>query len=69
MSEASSKTFDCVQRMREVRNVLSSEIEDMSYDELITWLRSHPYTEPLLQRLAEAAAQGADAADRPVAGR
>ncbi len=69
MSEPTSKTFDCVQSMREIRDRLSTEIADMSYDELSRWLRSHRYSDPFLQRLAEKAAQQADAADRPSAGR
>ena len=69
MSEPTSKTFDCVQSMRQARDRLSAEIADMSYDELVNWLRAHRYADPLLQRLAEKAAQQADAADRPSAGR
>ena len=57
MSEATSKTFDCVQSMRQARDKLSAEIEGMSYDELVKWLRVHRYTDPLLQALAEKAAQ------------
>ena len=59
------KTFDCVQSMRQVRDRLSAEIAGMSYDELVTWLRAHRYEDPLLQRLAESAAQHAGAAARP----
>ena len=69
MSKGSSKTFDCVQSMRQVRDKLSAEIEGLSYDELIQWLRTHRYTDPVLQRLSEKAAQQADAAGRPAAGR
>lgn len=69
MSERSSKTFDCVQSMRQARDKLSAEIEGMTYDELVQWLRAHRYTDPVLQRLADKAAQHADAADRPSAGR
>jgi len=69
MSEPTSKTFDCVQSMRLARDRLSAEIADMSHDELVRWLRTHRYTDPLLQRLAEKAAQQADPADRPSAGR
>ena len=65
MSESSSKTFDCVQSMRQARDRLSAEIAGMSYDELVKWLRTHRYGDPVLQRLAEKAAQQADAADRP----
>ena len=69
MSKPTAKTFDCVQSMREIRDRLSAEISDMSYDELSRWLRSHRYSDPFLQRLAEKAARQADAADRPSAGR
>ena len=69
MSEPSRKRFDCVESMRKTRDSLSAEIERMSYDDLVKWLRVHRYTDPLLQSLAEKAAQQADAADRPAAGR
>ena len=69
MNEPTSKTFDCVQSMREIRDRLSAEIADMNYDELSRWLRSHRYSDPFLQRLAEKAAEHADAADRPSASR
>jgi len=62
MSRSSSKTFDCVQSMRETRNRLSVEIAKMKYDELVQWLRAHRYSDPVLQRLAEKAAQQGDAA-------
>jgi len=63
MSKPSSKTFDCVQSMRQARDRLSAEIADMKYDELAQWLRAHRYSDPVLQQLAEKAAQQADAAD------
>lgn len=69
MSKRSSKTFDCVESMRQARDKLSAEIEGMGYDELVRWLRSRRYTDPVLQRLAEKAARQADAADRPSASR
>lgn len=59
MSERSSKSFDCVESMRQVCDKLSAEIEGMSYDELVRWLRSRRYTDPGLQRLAEKAARQA----------
>lgn len=62
MSKPSSKTFDCVQSMRQIRDRISAEVADMSYDELAQWLRAHQYSDPFLQRLAEKAAQQADAA-------
>lgn len=69
MSESSAKTFDCVQSMRQARDRLSAEIEGMTYDELVEWLRVHRYKDPLLRGLAEKAAQQADAAGRSTAGR
>ena len=69
MNERSSNTFDCVQSMREARDKLSAEIEDMTFDEMLRWIRSRRYTDPVLQRFADKAAQQADAAERPSAGR
>ena len=69
MSERSGKTFDCVQSMRQARDKLSAELEGKTYDEMLKWLRSRRYADPVLQRLADKAAQQADAADRPPAGR
>lgn len=69
MSSPSSKTFDCVQSMRRIRDEISAEIADMTYDELARWLRTRQYSDPFLQQLAEKAARQADAADRPAAGR
>lgn len=64
MRRPSAKTFDCVQNMRETRDRLSAEIESMRYEELVTWLRDHRYADPVLQRLAEEAAERAEVADR-----
>lgn len=61
-NERAAKTFDCVQAMREARDTVSGEIEGMSYDQLIRWLRIHRYEDAALQRLAEKAAPRADAA-------
>lgn len=69
MSEPTAKIFDCVQSMRQIRDRLSAEIADMSHAELVRWLRAHRYADPMLQRLAEKAAQQVAAADRPSAGR
>jgi len=62
MSEPSSKNFDCVLSMRQIRDGLSAEIADMSYDELAEWLRAHQYSDPFLQRLSEQAHQQANSA-------
>ena len=69
MNERAPKTFDCVQSMRQARDRLSAEIEGMSYDEMVRWFRGHRYTDPVLQGLAEKAAQQAAASDRVPAGR
>jgi hypothetical protein len=50
--------------MREIRDKISAEIAEMSYDELAQWLRTHQYSDPFLQRLAERAAQQADAGEQ-----
>ena len=68
MSDRPAKTFDCVQSMRHTRDTISAEIESMTYEELVQWLRTHRYVDPVLQRLANEAAQQADAADRPSSG-
>jgi hypothetical protein len=69
MSESPSRQFDCVQSMRQARDRLSAESEGMTYDELVTWLRAHRYTDPLLARLAAKASRQTDAAAPPSAGR
>lgn len=65
MNEPISKSFDCVQNMREIRDRISAEIADMSHDELVAWLRGHVYVDPLLRRLAEEIARSGKASDRP----
>lgn len=62
MSEASAKTFDCVQTMRRIRDRLSEEVSRMTFEEQVRWLRSHRYADPLLRGLVERAAQQGDAA-------
>ena len=57
MNSPKSKAFDCVETMRQIRDRLSREIENLTYEELSRWLRSHRYQEPLLRRLAEKAAR------------
>jgi hypothetical protein len=61
MNETKVKSFDCVRSMREIRDRLSEELAGMSYEEIATWLRSHRYSDPLLQRLADKAAHRSDA--------
>ena len=68
MSE-DSKAFDCVQTMRQIRDGLSAEMADMSYDELVQWLRAYQHSDPVLQGLAERAAQQAETANARLATR
>lgn len=51
----SSKSFDCVQSMREARDRISSEIAGLSYDEKVDYFRNHRFSDPGLQRLADRA--------------
>jgi len=62
MSERKRKSFDCVESMRDARDRLSAEIGELKYDDLVAWLRSRRYSDPVLQRLAEKAGQQAVAA-------
>jgi hypothetical protein len=54
--------FDYVKTAREARDRISAEIDGMSHEQLVSWLRSHRYADPLLARLAAKAAQHADPA-------
>ncbi len=63
------KKFDAVALMRAARDKISAEIEGMSLEEELRWLASQPMDDPFLQRLRDRAAQQADAAARPSAGR
>jgi hypothetical protein len=63
------KKFDAVAMMREARDKISAEIEGMTLEEGLKWLASQELQDPLLRRLRDRAAQQADAADRPSAGR
>lgn len=64
MTDSTTKSFDCVKSMREARDRLNDEIAEMGYQELVEWLRTHRYSDPFLQRLAEKAAGFAEVATR-----
>ena len=69
---AESYTFFKDQPLRRDDPEYGLRASDLRYnwdDELAQWLREHQYSDPFLRRLAEKAAQQADAADRPSAGR
>jgi len=63
------KKFDAVAMMRSARDKISTEIKGMTLEEELRWLASQELNDPFLRRLRELAAQQADAADRPSAGR
>lgn len=62
MSDQEPEDFDCVTIARELRDRISAEIADMSHEQLVAWLRSHRYSDPVLSRLAAKAARQADSA-------
>lgn len=68
MSKAKKK-FDAVAMMRAARDRISAEIAGMTLEEELKWLASQTLEDPFLKRLRDRAAQQADAADRPSAGR
>ena len=43
MCDYMSKTLDCVQSMRQIRDRLSGKIATLAYNELVQWLRSYHY--------------------------
>lgn len=63
------KKFDAVDMMRSVRDQICAEIEGMTLEEELAWLASQDIQDPVLRRLRDRAAQQADTADRPSAGR
>lgn len=63
------KKFDAVEMMRTARDKISAEIAGMTLEEELRWLASQPLRDPFLKRLRDRAAQQADAAARPSAGR
>ncbi|MFQ5600049.1 MAG: hypothetical protein ACE5G2_05800 [Candidatus Krumholzibacteriia bacterium] len=65
------KTFDAVKLMRELRDKLSQEMEEMTPEERMRYIREKAASTALGKTIAQdknKAAQ-ADAADRPSAGR
>lgn len=67
-----TKTFDAVKLMRKLRERLSEEMEQMTPEERVRYIRNKAASSDLGKKIAEDegdAAQQADAADRPPAGR
>ena len=65
----SKKRFDAVGMMRSIRDKISAEIEGMTLEEELKWLASQELQDPFLRRLRDRAAQQAEAAGQPAAGR
>jgi len=63
------KKFDAVAMMRSARDRISTEIKGMTLEEELKWLASQELNDPFLRCLRDRAAQHADAAARPSAGR
>jgi len=59
MTESTSKKFDCVQETRRIRDQISAEIAELSFEELVRWLKSCDYSDPVLKRIAKKVGQGA----------
>ena len=66
-----TKTFDAVKLMRELRDRLSQEMEHMAPEERMRYIRDRAASTDLGRKVAENAvdAAQADATDRPPAGR
>ncbi|MBI2190588.1 MAG: hypothetical protein HYU36_01220 [Planctomycetes bacterium] len=67
-----TKTFDAVKLMRQLRDKLSQEMEEMTPEERLHYIRDKAASTALGKTLAQyacKAAQQGDAADRPSAGR
>jgi hypothetical protein len=66
-----TKTFDAVKLMRDLRDRLSQEMERMTPEERMRYIRDRAASTGLARKIAEDegdAAQQADAADPPSAG-
>ncbi len=50
-SESRTKRFDCVRSMREIRDRISAEIAEMSYEELRRWLDARVQEDPFFARI------------------
>ena len=63
MSNTSTKMFDAVHMVRVIRDDVSSTIAAMSVEDENRWLRSAEFSDPVLRRLMELAAQQGAATD------
>ena len=60
-SENKTKSFDCVKSMREIRDRISAEIANMSYEELRQWLDVRAEQDPFFARIPQF--RGSDATE------
>ena len=52
-SENRTKSFDCVKSVREIRDRISAEIANMSYEELRQWLDERVQQNPFFARIPQ----------------
>ena len=52
-SENRTKSFDCVKSVREIRDRVSAEIANMSYEELRQWLDARVQQDPFFARIPQ----------------
>ena len=48
-----AKSFDCVKSVREIRDRISAEIANMSYEELRRWLDTRGQRDPFFARIPQ----------------
>ena len=59
----SKKKFDAVGMMRSIRDQISAQIDGMTVEEELAWLKSQDLKDPFLKRLRDKATQPLRAAD------
>ena len=52
-SKNRTKSFDCVKSVRELRDRISAEIANMSYEELRQWLDARVQQDPFFGRITQ----------------
>ena len=52
-SKNRTKSFDCVKSVREIRDRVSAEIANMSYEELRRWLDARVQQDPFFARIPQ----------------
>lgn len=58
-SKNRTKSFDCVKSVREIRDRISAEIANMSYEELRQWLDARVQQDPFFARIPQFRASNA----------